>query len=104
VAKEQVGTRPEVLGHVRGAAKQEVLDTLPLLWRIASLDPVTVTVLIRLTVELATLPATLLKEATDGHAARVVRIAIAVRDLRPPYQQSRTAQGSPLTAVPRDPS
>jgi hypothetical protein len=66
---------------VRGAAKQEVLDALPLLWRVAGLDPVTTTVLVRLAVVLATLPATLLEEATDGYAARVVCIAIAVCDL-----------------------
>jgi hypothetical protein len=84
VAKEQVSTCPEVLGHVHSAAKQEVLDILPLLWRVASLDPVTAMVLVCLVLELATLPATLLKEATDGNATQVACIAIAMCDLQPP--------------------
>ena len=76
--------RPEVLGrHIYSATKQEVLDTLPLVRQVASLDAITTTVLIRLTVELATLPAILLEEAADGYTAQAVGITIAVYNLQP---------------------
>jgi hypothetical protein len=84
VAEEQVYACPEVLGHIYSTTEQEVLDTLPLVWRVASLDTITATVPVRITIKLAALPATLLEEATDSCTARVLCIATAVRDLQPP--------------------
>ena len=82
VAEEQVDIHLEVLGrHIYSTTKQEVLDTLPLVQQVASLDTIATTVLIRLTVELAILPAALLEEATDSYTIQVIRIAIAVYNL-----------------------
>ena len=82
MAEEQVDIHLEVLGrHIYSTTKQEVLDTLPLVQQVASLDTIATTVLIRLTVELAILPAALLEEATDSYTIQVIRIAIAVHNL-----------------------
>ncbi|OBT40395.1 hypothetical protein VE00_10091 [Pseudogymnoascus sp. WSF 3629] len=51
---------------------------------LASLDTVAPTVLKEGVVVLALLPALLLEEATDGCAAWVLCVAVAVRDLQPP--------------------
>ena len=56
---------------------------LLLVWQVASLDAISATVLIYLTVKLTTLPAILLKEAIDSYTARVVSIAITIYNLQP---------------------
>ena len=84
MAKDQIDTCTEVLRRVCYAAKEEVLDLVPLIRRVASLDAVAPAVLIAGAVVLAPLLALLLEEATDGCATWVLCIAIAVRDLQPP--------------------
>ena len=80
MAKEQVDACTKVLQRVRGTTEQQVLDTLLLVRRVASLDTVAPAVLAARAVELASLPAALLEEATDGYDAGVLGIAIPIRD------------------------
>ena len=82
MAKEQVDACTKVLRHIYSPTQQKVLYSLPLVYRVASLNIVVAVVFIRGIVKLAPLPATLLKEVMNSHTTRVLYIAVAVRNLQ----------------------